>query len=118
MDDHAGDMDDHAGDGIELVEITDPAAHPELLQQVFEVVLRPSFDEDELPSIGVLQQLAPGEEQTVVVALDAEGPAAAAVYDRSADSPVGVLSYLAARPGERARTAARAARARAARCGG
>ena len=97
-------MDDEvATDGIELVEITDPEAHPDLVQQVFDVVLRPSFSTDELPSIEVLQRPVTGEQQTIIVALDVDGPAGAAVYDRTVGAPLGVLGYLATRPGERGR---------------
>ena len=91
-------------DPIELVEITDPAAQADLLQAVFDTVLRPSFSTDELPSIDVLRRGASDEhEQTIIVAIDVRGPAAAAVYGRPAGLTVGVLSYLAARPGERGR---------------
>ena len=38
-------MSDGGGDGIELVEIGDPRAQPELVQQVFDDVLRPSFSD-------------------------------------------------------------------------
>ena len=97
-------MSDSGGDGIELVEIADPQAQPDLVQQVFDDVLRPSFDEDELPSVDVLMQgKSDGYEQTLIVASDADGPAAAAVYGRQSHHPVGLLSYLAARPGERGR---------------
>lgn len=93
-----------AHDGIELVEITDPAAQPELLRATFDAVLRPSFSTDELPSIDVLARGdADGQAQTIIVAVDAAGPAGAAVYDRPAEFPIGVLSYLASRPGERGR---------------
>ncbi len=104
-------MDDATGDDVRLVEITDPAAHRDLVQQVFEVVLRPSFSTDELPAADSLQRPVEhrsgaepvAEEQTIVVAVDADGPAAALVYDRPAGSAVGVVSYLAVRPGERGR---------------
>lgn len=97
-------MSDGGGDGIELVEITDPQADPDLLRALFDTVLRPSFSTDELPSIELLERGAlAGQEQTIVVAVDGAGPACAAVYGRPVGSPVGVLSYLASRPGERGR---------------
>ena len=48
-----------------------------------------------------------GEEQLIIVALDTDGPAAAAVYGRTIDSPGRVCRYLAARPGERGTRARR-----------
>ncbi len=97
-------MDEGASDDVELIEITDPQADPGLLQSLFDTVLRPSFSTDELPSIELLERGAlDGQEQTIVVAVDGDGPACAAVYGRPVGSPVGVLSYLASRPGERGR---------------
>lgn len=91
-------------DGIRLHELTDPDTEPALLQRAFDVVLRPSFTEAELPSVDALHPgHLSGHDQTVIIATDADGPAGVAVYSRAADAPVGILNYLATRPGERGR---------------
>lgn len=90
-------------DGIELTEIVDPTSHADLVRATFDAVLRPSFEHDELPSLEWLTQADAGHELLILVASDDEGPAAAAVYGRPVGGALGVLSYLATRPGERGR---------------
>jgi GNAT superfamily N-acetyltransferase len=87
-----------------LVEITDADAHPELLAAAYAEVLRPSFSHDELPSVEVVTDAFATERfHLVLVATGADGqPVSAAVYSED-PSGVGILSYLATRPGARDR---------------
>lgn len=88
----------------QLVSITGADDDPALLRRVYDEVLRPSFVPDELPSMGyVAEGFATLPFQLVLVAVaDDDRPLAAAVYSEDGTG-VGVLGYLAARPGERGR---------------
>lgn len=89
-------------DAIDLFEIRDTSEHQDLVQATFDVVLRPSFTVDELPDVDYLT----GDDDRatlMVVASDPDGPAATIVFSRAVGAPVGIVSYLASRPGLRSR---------------
>lgn len=87
---------------LRLVEITGASSDPGLLAATYDEVLRPSFSHDELPSVDVVTDAFQAERfHLVLVATTVAGrPVGAAVYSDDG-SGVGILSYLAIRPGER-----------------
>jgi GNAT superfamily N-acetyltransferase len=88
-----------------LVEITGTGgSRAELLVAAYDEVLQPSFSHDELPSIEIVTSGFDTEGfHLVLVATTAEGrPMSTAVYSDDG-SGVGILSYLATRPGARDR---------------
>lgn len=88
---------------MHLIEIPDPVATDPLVRQVYDAILRPSFDADELPSIeAVTGVMGDQVDRLLVVAVDDEVPIGAALYSEDGSS-VGKLDYLAARPGIRSR---------------
>lgn len=79
------------------------ARHP-LLRRTFDVVLRPSFETDELPGWDFLEAgFLDDADQTAVVAVDGEDPLGVAVFDAPTAGGIALLSYLAVRPGLRSR---------------
>lgn len=91
------------GDPVELIEIRDLSAHSGLLAATFDTVLRPSFTVDELPDLDYILDPGPQRESIVVVAIDDGDPVGAIVFGRTTGAPVGIVSYLASRPGLRSR---------------
>lgn len=92
--------------GSELALVTLAAAgdDPELLRRVYEEVLRPSFTADELPDRDEFVEGVGGDGgDLVLVALDGDAIAGAAVTGPADPTSITLLSYLAATPGGRSR---------------
>jgi GNAT superfamily N-acetyltransferase len=88
---------------VHLIEIPEPKASDPLVCQVYDAILRPSFDADELPSVGAVTGGVGGRaHRLLVVAVDDEVPIGAALYTEDGTG-VGKLDYLAARPDGRSR---------------
>lgn len=90
------------GTGWDVVEIEQIAGNEALLRRVYDEVLRPSFGTAELPDEASLHASL-AHDQYATVALGDEGPLAVAVSSRPDAGDVGILTYLAARPGTRSR---------------
>lgn len=91
-----------SGTGWDVVEIEEVADHAPLLRRVYDEVLRPSFGRSELPDEASLLASLRADQYATVAIADGD-PIAVAVSSRPTAGPVGILSYLAARPGTRSR---------------
>ena len=86
---------------MKIVDLTAPDDDPELLQRAFDDVLRPSFSMEELPEFGSLMG-ALGGHGFISVAVDDDGvPLGAGISESDSTTQIGLLGYLATRPGRR-----------------
>lgn len=83
-------------------DLTAPADDPDLFRRAFDEVLRPSFSPEELPGIDDLAAALSGS-SVMAVATDGDEVAAVAVAMDAPEVGIGLLSYVAARPGLRSR---------------
>ena len=86
-----------------LVDLVDASLSTDLVANVYETILRPSFSRDELPDDGPLGGLDGSGNCVLSVVVEEGEPVAAALTEYAPGVDIDLLGYLAARPGDRSR---------------
>lgn len=83
---------------LTIVDLTAPDERPELVEQTYRAVLRPSFNTDELSGV---EAVRPHPGRLLSVALDAAGVPVAAAVTELEPGGISLLGYLAVSPAAR-----------------
>lgn len=83
---------------LTIVDLTAPDDRPELVEETYRAVLRPSFNTDELSGV---EAVRPHPGRLLSVALDAAGVPVAAAVTELEPGGISLLGYLAASPAAR-----------------